>query len=70
MANPFFTIGHSTRPLVEFVDLLKGVDVLGAYLNLGSGPFHGASLRCTIHCRELLGPLEPPDSHFTDPLCQ
>jgi uncharacterized protein (DUF488 family) len=27
MPNPFFTIGHSTRPLVEFVDLLKGVDV-------------------------------------------
>jgi uncharacterized protein (DUF488 family) len=27
MANPFFTIGHSTRPLVAFVDLLKGVDV-------------------------------------------
>ena len=27
MANPFFTIGHSTRPLVEFVDLLKGADV-------------------------------------------
>ncbi len=27
MANPFFTIGHSTRPLAVFVDLLKGVDV-------------------------------------------
>jgi uncharacterized protein (DUF488 family) len=23
MANPFFTIGHSTRPVREFVDLLK-----------------------------------------------
>ena len=27
MANPFFTIGHSTRPLAVFVDLLKGADV-------------------------------------------
>ena len=27
MANPFFTIGHSTRPLESFVDLLKGVEV-------------------------------------------
>jgi uncharacterized protein (DUF488 family) len=27
MANPFFTIGHSTRPLAVFVDLLRGVDV-------------------------------------------
>jgi uncharacterized protein (DUF488 family) len=27
MANPFFTIGHSTRPLVAFVDLLKDADV-------------------------------------------
>ncbi len=27
MANPFFTIGHSTRPLAEFVDLLKGAEV-------------------------------------------
>ena len=27
MANPFFTIGHSTWPLAVFVDLLKGADV-------------------------------------------
>jgi uncharacterized protein (DUF488 family) len=27
MANPFFTIGHSTRPLEDFVGLLKGADV-------------------------------------------
>ena len=27
MANPFFTIGHSTRPLKAFVTLLKGADV-------------------------------------------
>jgi uncharacterized protein (DUF488 family) len=27
MANPFFTIGHSTRPLDAFVALLKGADV-------------------------------------------
>ena len=27
MANPFFTIGHSTRPLDVFVDLLRDADV-------------------------------------------
>jgi len=27
MPNPFFTIGHSTRPIDEFVSLLKGVGV-------------------------------------------
>ena len=27
MANPFFTIGHSTRPLEAFVMLIKGADV-------------------------------------------
>src|SRR4051794_18209601 len=27
MANPFYTIGHSTRPLDEFISLLKGADV-------------------------------------------
>ena len=27
MAAPFHTIGHSTRPLPEFVDLLRGADV-------------------------------------------
>jgi uncharacterized protein (DUF488 family) len=27
MANPFFTIGHSTRPIDAFVDLLKGAAV-------------------------------------------
>ena len=27
MAHPFFTIGHSTRPLSEFVDLLKAAQV-------------------------------------------
>jgi uncharacterized protein (DUF488 family) len=27
MASPFFTIGHSTRAVTEFVDLLKGVQV-------------------------------------------
>src|SRR5689334_21340959 len=27
MRNPFFTIGHSTRPLMTFVDLLKESDV-------------------------------------------
>lgn len=27
MANPFFTIGHSTRPISEFVDLLLGEQV-------------------------------------------
>ena len=27
MASPFFTIGHSTRPVGEFVDLLKGAQV-------------------------------------------
>lgn len=28
MSHPFFTIGHSTRPIAEFVDLLRRVDVL------------------------------------------
>ena len=27
MASPFFTIGHSTRAVTEFVDLLKGEQV-------------------------------------------
>jgi len=27
MAHPFHTIGHGTRPLDEFVDLLRGVEV-------------------------------------------
>jgi uncharacterized protein (DUF488 family) len=27
MAHPFYTIGHGTRPLSEFVDLLRSVDV-------------------------------------------
>ena len=27
MANPFFTIGHSTRPLVAFVGLLRDADI-------------------------------------------
>lgn len=27
MAHPFFTIGHSTRPLSEFVDLLKAAQI-------------------------------------------
>jgi uncharacterized protein (DUF488 family) len=27
MAHPFFTIGHSTRPITEFIDLLKGAGV-------------------------------------------
>lgn len=27
MANPFFTIGHSTRPISEFVDLVLGEQV-------------------------------------------
>jgi uncharacterized protein (DUF488 family) len=27
MADPFFTIGHSTRPIAEFLDLLQGADV-------------------------------------------
>ncbi len=27
MANPFFTIGHSTRPVNSFVDLLKSAEV-------------------------------------------
>jgi len=27
MRNPFFTIGHSTRPITVFVDLLKEADV-------------------------------------------
>jgi uncharacterized protein (DUF488 family) len=27
MANPFFTIGHSTRPLAAFVDLLRSAEV-------------------------------------------
>ena len=27
MAHPFFTIGHSTRPVSEFVDLLKAAQV-------------------------------------------
>src|SRR5262245_23758329 len=27
MRNPFFTIGHSTRPITAFVDLLKEADV-------------------------------------------
>ncbi len=27
MAHPFCTIGHSTRPVTEFVDLLKGAQV-------------------------------------------
>ena len=27
MAHPFFTIGHSTRPVSDFVDLLKGEQI-------------------------------------------
>jgi uncharacterized protein (DUF488 family) len=27
MAHPFFTIGHGTRPIGEFVELLQGADV-------------------------------------------
>jgi uncharacterized protein (DUF488 family) len=27
MAHPFFTIGHSTRPVNEFIDLLKGAQI-------------------------------------------
>ena len=27
MAQPFFTIGHSTRPIPEFVDLLRAAEV-------------------------------------------
>jgi uncharacterized protein (DUF488 family) len=27
MANPFYTIGHGTRPLQDFVDLLRSVEV-------------------------------------------
>src|SRR5919197_5403027 len=27
MPHPFFTIGHSTRPVTEFVDLLKGAQI-------------------------------------------
>ena len=27
MATPFYTIGHGTRPLPDFVELLKGVAV-------------------------------------------
>src|SRR5215475_13146854 len=27
MRNPFFTIGHSTRPIAPFVDLLKDANV-------------------------------------------
>ncbi|MBV8794789.1 MAG: DUF488 domain-containing protein, partial [Hyphomicrobiales bacterium] len=27
MSNPFFTIGHSTRPTAEFVALLKEAQV-------------------------------------------
>jgi uncharacterized protein (DUF488 family) len=28
MANPFFTIGHSTRSIPEFVALLRSAEVL------------------------------------------
>lgn len=27
MANPFFTIGHSTRPIAAFLDLLRGAEI-------------------------------------------
>jgi len=27
MANPFFTIGHSTRPVAAFIDLLRSADI-------------------------------------------
>ena len=27
MAHPFFTIGHSTRPVSEFIDLLKSAEI-------------------------------------------
>ena len=27
MAEPFFTIGHSTRPIAEFVDLLRSAEI-------------------------------------------
>jgi uncharacterized protein (DUF488 family) len=27
MANPFFTIGHSTRPIAEFLDLLRAAQI-------------------------------------------
>jgi hypothetical protein len=28
MAHPFFTIGHSTRPVTEFIDLLKEAQIV------------------------------------------
>jgi uncharacterized protein (DUF488 family) len=28
ITHPFFTIGHSTRPIVEFIELLREVDIL------------------------------------------
>jgi uncharacterized protein (DUF488 family) len=37
MAQPFFTIGHSTRPVEEFVDLLKGAQV-GCVVDVRSVP--------------------------------
>ncbi len=37
MTHPFFTIGHSTRPVSEFVDLLKAAQV-GCVLDVRSVP--------------------------------
>ena len=27
MANPFYTIGHGTRPIGDFIDLIRSVEV-------------------------------------------
>jgi uncharacterized protein (DUF488 family) len=27
MRNPFYTIGHSTRPLAEFISMLQSLDI-------------------------------------------
>jgi uncharacterized protein (DUF488 family) len=37
MAHPFFTIGHSTRPMGEFIDLLKGAQI-GCVVDVRSVP--------------------------------
>ena len=37
MAHPFFTIGHSTRPVREFVELLEGAQI-GCVVDVRSVP--------------------------------
>jgi uncharacterized protein (DUF488 family) len=59
MANPFFTIGHGTRPLAEFVALLKEAEV-GLVVDVRTVPrsrtnaqFNRETLPAALHVEEI-----------------